>query len=145
MATPGAAWTDGVWTDGVWASGVWSATISVGTPQTGAAQAFAITDLDAFFNDDAASVLAADLNTWMDLDMGFAESVFKGATELAGIFDDDSAAGGERLGPMVRLKTSDITDNSIDQGTALTIRTRSFIVRGVQRDGTGVCVVVLEE
>ena len=147
MATPGAAWADGVWADGVWADGVWAADVAVGDAQTGDAQAWAILDLPAFFGDtaEAFAELTTDLDTWMDLDMGFAESVFIGVTELAGIFDDDSIGGSERLGPLVMMKTSDIVDNSIDQGSALTIRTRTFYVRGVQRNGTGISTVVLEE
>ena len=110
--------------------------------RTGDAQTQALADLATFIDDTGAY---GSIGEWMDLEMGFAESVFIGATELGGIFDDDSASGGDRLGPRVMMKTSDIVDNSIDQGTALDIRSRTFYVRGVQRDGTGISTVVLEE
>ena len=142
MATPGACWADGVWAAGVWADGVWDPDASVGTYRTGAAQVQAIADLATFIDDTGAY---GSIGEWLDLEMGFAESVFKGSTELGGIFDDHSAGGGERLGPVVIMKTGDIVDNSIDQGTALKIRSRTFYVRGVQRDGTGISTVILEE
>jgi len=140
MATPGAAWADGVWADGVWADGVWDPDAAAQVGRTGAAQVQALADLAIFLGD-----VGDVVSDWMGIEMGFAESVFTGATELAGIFTDHSVAGGERYGPRVILKTSDVVDYSIDQGSALTIRTRTFYVRGVQRDGTGISAVILEE
>ena len=147
MATIGAAWADGVWTYAAWGVDVWDPAIAVPTGQTGDAQIWALTDLAAFIDTGAVQLaeLSTDLDTWIDFDMGFAESVFIGATELSGIFDDDSTSGGDRRGPVVMMKTSDIVANSIDQGSALTIRVRTFYVRGVQRDGTGISTVILEE
>tara|TARA_R110000803_G_scaffold107227_2_gene175383 strand:- start:6586 stop:7035 length:450 start_codon:yes stop_codon:yes gene_type:complete len=149
MATIGNAWADGVWTYAAWGVDVWDpdAAEVVLTYQTGDAQSWAITDIAAFMSvgDVQLAELATDLDAWMDYDMGFAESVFLGVTEMAGIFDNDSYGGGDRLGPIVKMKTQDIIDNSIDQGSTLTIRTRTFIVRGVQRDGTGISTVILEE
>jgi len=145
VATIGAGWADGAWVFAGWATSAW------GTPDlvvtTGAAQQYALSDLDAFLPDGAVVLpeLASDLDTWLDLNMGFAESIFIGSTELAGIFDDHSTAGEFLDGPKVRLKTTDIVDNSIDQGSILTIRTRTFHVAGVRRDGTGVAVVMLTE
>ena len=110
--------------------------------RTGDAQAQAIIDLATFIDDSGAY---GTIGEWMDLDMGFAESVFIGSTELAGIFDDYSVAGGDWDGPKVIMKTGDIDDNGIDQGSAIDIRSRTFYVRGVQRDGTGIPTVVLEE
>ena len=118
-----------------------NATITAGNvTTTGIAQVYALSDLDYFINETT-----TDISVFVDLNMGFAESVFLGATEMSGIFDDHSVAGGERVGPLARMKTSDIDDNSIAQGTQLSIRSRAFFVRGVQRDGTGISVVVLEE
>lgn len=144
MATIGRAWADGVWTYAAWGVDVWDPNLTVPTLtyRTGDAQTQAIADLATFIDDTGAY---GSIGEWLDLEMGFAESVFVGSTELGGIFDDHSTAGGDRLGPRVMMKTGDIVDNSIDQGTALTIRSRTFYVRGVQRDGTGISTVILEE
>ena len=146
MAAIGIAWADGAWDVGAWAVDAWQATASL-TYTTGAAQTFALSDLDVFMTDgaDYFTEIASDLDTWIDSNMGFAESVFSGATEMSGIFDDHSTAGDVLDGPRIVMKTSDIVDNTIDQGSVLTIRSRTFHVAGVQRDGTGVSTVVLVE
>ena len=143
MAIIGNAWAD-IWAAGVWGVDVWDPDPPsvVLTYRTGAAQAQAVADLATFIDTVGAY---GTIGEWLDLEMGFAESVFTGSTELGGIFDDDSYSGGERDGPRVMMKTDDIDTYSIDQGSVLTIRSRTFYVRGVQRDGTGISNVVLEE
>ena len=86
-----------------------------------------------------------DLDTFFETS-DFAETALFGATPLVGIFDN---AYGDALGvvgssPIFTCKSSDAT--SLNPGTStLTIRSSSYLVVGVEADGTGLTVVRLQE
>lgn len=86
-------------------------------------------DLDAFLN-------AAD----------FAETALFGATPIVGIFDNAYGAAFDVAGstPTFTCKSSDAS--GLNPGTStLTIRSSSYLVVGVEADGTGLSVVRLQE
>ena len=87
------------------------------------------TDLDVFFE-------TAD----------FAEVAMSGATPINGIFDNAYASGFDVAGnaPTFLCKSSAAT--GLTPGTStLTIRSSSWLVLGVEADGTGLSVVRLQE
>ena len=75
--------------------------------------------------------------------MSFGETITFGVNTMNGIFDADSAPGGEREGPRVRLRTSDVDLYTIVQGSVLTIRSSNYVVEGLQPDGVGSTMVIL--
>lgn len=88
---------------------------------------------------------AEDLDTFFETS-DFAETATFGSTPIAGIFDDAyaNALGIAGSGPTFTCKSSDAT--SLNPGTStLTIRSSSYLVVGVEADGTGVSIVRLQE
>jgi len=78
-------------------------------------------------------------------DMSFGEQLTHNAIDYDCIFDDWSSEGGELDGPRARMRTADVNSAGIDQASAVTIRLRTFEVRGVQRDGVGTSMLILWE
>lgn len=88
---------------------------------------------------------AEDLDTFLNA-ADFAETALLGATPILGIFDNAYAAGFDVAGsaPIFTCKSSDAT--AITPGTStLTIRSSSYLVLGVEADGTGLSIVRLQE
>lgn len=87
----------------------------------------------------------ADLDTFFET-ADFAETALFGATPIAGIFDNvySSALDVAGSAPTFTCKSSDAS--GLNPGTStLTIRSSSWLVVGVEADGTGVSVVRLQE
>jgi len=87
----------------------------------------------------------ADLDTFFETS-DFAETALFGSTPIAGIFDNAFAAALDIAGsgPVFTCKSSDAT--GLNPGTStLTIRSSSYLVIGVEADGTGVSLVRLQE
>ena len=85
-----------------------------------------------------------DLDTFFETS-DFAETATFGSTPIAGIFDDAfaSAMGIAGSAPVFVCKSSDAI--SLNPGTStLVIRSSSYLVVGVEADGTGVSTVRLE-
>lgn len=90
-------------------------------------------------------MFAEDLDTFFETS-DFAETALFGATPISGIFDDAfaSAMGIAGSGPTFTCKSSDTT--GLNPGTStLTIRSSSYLVVGVEADGTGVSIARLQE
>lgn len=91
---------------------------------------------------------AEDLAVFLDTDDFAVTATLAGGAELAVIFDKAyiAALGGQvsATQPMCMLKTSDVTDNAIARGTAITIAGTAYSVRDLQPDGTGMHVLELE-
>jgi hypothetical protein len=90
------------------------------------------------------AMLEDDLDTFLDT-ADFAEIALSGATPINGIFDNGyaSAMGMAGSGPTFTCKSSDAT--SLNPGTStLTIRSSSYLVVGVEADGTGMTLLRLE-
>jgi hypothetical protein len=88
---------------------------------------------------------AEDLDTFLN-GADFAETAMAGATPIVGIFDNGHAASFDIAGstPTFTCKSSDAT--SLNPGTStLTIRSSSYLVVGVEDDGTGIALVRLQE
>ena len=89
---------------------------------------------------------AADrLSMLVDWDTG----LYNGSTTISGIFDNEYigvSAGGdidvESASPAFTCQTSDVP--SADHGDTLVVNSVTYTVRGVQPDGTGMTVLVLE-
>lgn len=87
----------------------------------------------------------ADLATFFETS-DFAETALAGATPILGIFDNAHASAYDIAGsgPIFTCKSSDAS--SLSPGTStLTIRSSSYLVIGVEADGTGVSLVRLQE
>lgn len=76
----------------------------------------------------------------------FAEVALAGATPINGIFDNGygDALGVSGSTPVFTCKSSDATGLSPGTST-LTIRSSSYLVVGVEADGTGVTLLRLQE
>jgi len=87
------------------------------------------TDYSAFFNTD---------------DFGVA-GTYDGSTTVNGILDSDyvEIAGVEAKRPVFMCLASDVS--GVVHGKTLTANSTSYVVRGVQPDGTGLTMLVLEE
>ena len=90
-------------------------------------------------------MFAEDLDTFFETS-DFAEVALNGATPINGIFDNSYASSFDVAGsaPTFTCKSSDATGLSPGTST-LTIRSSSYLVIGVEADGTGVTVVRLQE
>lgn len=76
----------------------------------------------------------------------FAETATFGATPIVGIFDNAfaDAMGIAGSAPVFQCKSTDAA--SLSPGTStLTIRSSSYLVIGVEADGTGISLVRLQE
>lgn len=85
-----------------------------------------------------------DLDTFFETS-DFAETALFGSTPIVGIFDNayGDAMGVAGSSPIFTCKSSDA--NGLNPGTStLTIRSSSYLVIGVEADGTGLSVVRLE-
>lgn len=77
----------------------------------------------------------------------FGTSAFFGSTCITGILDNEYLVSGSDLGvestsPAFTCKTSDVS--CVSHGDTLNIGTDEYTVRGVQPDGTGMTVLILE-
>lgn len=76
----------------------------------------------------------------------FAQSVTVAGTGLLAIFDhafiEDLAIEGEA--PILHCKSADLPGN-LAHGDAVTVATASYTIVGIQPDGTGVTILILEE
>lgn len=84
-----------------------------------------------------------------DLDVylyDFGVSVVVGGETLTAIFDDEYADGLEVEGSNPRLvcKDADLPAD-LAHGTVVTYGTQTFVVRGIQPDGSGMTALELEE
>lgn len=64
---------------------------------------------------------------------------------ITAVFDHGYAEvqGIESEAPLLMCRTSDVA--SVAHGDAVTVNSTSYAVRGIQNDGTGVTILVLEE
>ncbi|OQZ07387.1 MAG: hypothetical protein B6D36_00165 [Planctomycetes bacterium UTPLA1] len=88
---------------------------------------------------------AEDLDTFFETS-DFAEVALNGSTPINGLFDNGYGASFDVAGstPSFTCKSSDAT--GLNPGTStLTIRSSSWLVVGVEADGTGVTVLRLQE
>lgn len=87
------------------------------------------TDYSAFFSTD---------------DFGVA-GTYDGSTTVNGIFDSDYVEinGVEAKRPVFMCKASEVS--GVVHGKTLVANSKSYVVRGVQPDGTGLTMLVLEE
>lgn len=76
--------------------------------------------------------------------------LYEGATTIQGIFDndyqeviDDSGVGAESSQPVFLCRTADVS--SAAHGDTLVVNSTNYVVRGVQPDGTGMTLLMLEE
>ena len=90
-------------------------------------------------------MFSEDLGTFFETS-DFAEVALNGATPINGIFDNGygDALGVSGSTPSFTCKSSDATGLSPGTST-LTIRSSSYLVIGVEADGTGVTIVRLQE
>lgn len=90
-------------------------------------------------------MMSEDLDAFLDT-ADFAEVAVFAGLEIAGIFDNGFAASFEVAGsvPTFTCKEADVAD--IEPGTStLTIRSSSWLVLGVEDDGTGLSVLRLQQ
>lgn len=88
----------------------------------------------------------ADLAVFFDPALcGFEEHLRHDQDTLLCIFDDWSVEGGELDGPRCLVRTSDVKNQPIARGDLVQIRSRTFEVAGIQRDGVGTSTLVLLE
>lgn len=77
----------------------------------------------------------------------FADDAVVGTDTINGIFDhayvNELETEGER--PAFYCRTSDCSDNSIGQGTTVTVNDTTYTVASRQDDGTGVTLLILHE
>lgn len=88
---------------------------------------------------------AEDLDTFFETS-DFAETALFGSTPIVGIFDNayGDAMGVAGSAPIFTCKSSDAS--GLNPGTStLTIRSSSYLVIGVEADGTGLTTVRLQE
>lgn len=88
---------------------------------------------------------AEDIDTFLSTS-DFAETALSGAVPIVGIFDNAYGSAYDVAGstPTFTCKSSDAT--GLNPGTStLTIRSSSYLVVGVEDDGTGLALVRLQE
>lgn len=96
-----------------------------------------VEDIDAFFNTDDFAVAAT-----YTPDGGSPSTV-------NGIFDDEyfdevgGSVGIEGSQPRFTCKLADVA--AVEQGDALTVSGVSYLIVNVQKDGTGIVILILEE
>lgn len=86
-----------------------------------------------------------DLDAFVDVDNGFAVEALIGGETVTGIFDAEYA---ERLNtagtaPVFMCKSADAA--GIEQGYEVVIGDSDYTVVGIEPDGTGMTMLVLEE
>lgn len=90
------------------------------------------------------SLSAADLAAFVDEDMpGYALATI-GAGSVAGLFSNPSleALGIAGSRPVFRALTTEVS--SVVEGTAITINATAYTVAGIQPDGKGMTLLILE-
>ena len=89
-------------------------------------------------------MFAEDLSEFLD-STEMADNATIGASTIAGIFDNQfvEVHGIEGVRPVFVCAEADVS--SIAHGDALTIKTVSYKVAGVQPDGTGLTSLILEK
>ncbi len=89
--------------------------------------------------------IVEDLSVLLNTDH-FATAATVGAATVNGIFDESFVEinGVESLSPTFYCASADVTANSMADGTAITIGGTGYTVRGVQPDGSGMTLLILE-
>jgi len=89
-------------------------------------------------------MFAEDLSEFLD-DTELADNATIGASTIAGIFDNQfvEVNGIEGVRPVFTCAEANVA--TIAHGDALTIKSTSFKVAGIQPDGTGLTSLILEK
>lgn len=100
--------------------------------------AFYEDDLDIIFSDFAEDVVYA-AQPKLPQDGATIRGIFDNRGQNVAIFDGQI----EATGPQVTVKSSDVT--GIKHGDTMTIRSKTWYIRGIEDDGTGITVLNLSE